>query len=152
SAILFLYKEVLKNELGWLEKVERAKKPPKLPVVLSHMEVKRIFAHLHGVPKLMAGLLYGSGLRFDGACATASQRCRFRARANNGARRKRRQRPPYHVAGKSVRTVAAAPRAGESTTRARCGRWIRQSSSSVCVKSKVAERGTRMGLAICFSF
>jgi integron integrase len=63
SAILFLYKEVLKHEMGCLEKVERAKKPPKLPVVLSHMEVKRIFAHLHGVPKLMAGLLYGSGLR-----------------------------------------------------------------------------------------
>ena len=63
SAILFLYKEVLKQEIGWLEKVERAKKPPKLPVVLSRGEVKQIFAHLHGVPKLMAGLLYGSGLR-----------------------------------------------------------------------------------------
>jgi integron integrase len=63
SALLFLYKEVLKHEIGWLEKVERAKKPPKLPVVLSRPEVKRIFAHLHGVPKLMAGLLYGSGLR-----------------------------------------------------------------------------------------
>jgi hypothetical protein len=35
SALLFLYKEVLKHEIGWLEKVERAKKPPKLPVVLS---------------------------------------------------------------------------------------------------------------------
>src|SRR5216117_692046 len=63
SALLFLYKEVLKQEIGWLEKVERAKKPPKLLVVLSRTEVKRIFAHLHGVPKLMAGLLYGSGLR-----------------------------------------------------------------------------------------
>jgi integron integrase len=63
SALLFLYKEVLKHEIGWLEKVERAKKPPKLPVVLSLAEVKRIFGHLHGVPKLMAGLLYGSGLR-----------------------------------------------------------------------------------------
>jgi integron integrase len=63
SALLFLYKEVLKHEIGWLEKVERAKKPPKLPVVLSRAEVKRVFAHLHGTPKLMAGLLYGSGLR-----------------------------------------------------------------------------------------
>ncbi len=63
SALLFLYKEVLKHEIGWLEKVERAKKPPKLPVVLSRTEVKRIFVYLHGVPKLMAGLLYGSGLR-----------------------------------------------------------------------------------------
>lgn len=63
SALLFLYKQVLKHEIGWLEKVERAKKPPKLPVVLSRAEVKRVFAHLHGTPKLMAGLLYGSGLR-----------------------------------------------------------------------------------------
>ena len=63
SALLFLYKEVLKQEIGWLEKVQRAKKPPKLPVVLSRGEVKQIFGHLHGVPKLMAGLLYGSGLR-----------------------------------------------------------------------------------------
>jgi integron integrase len=63
SALLFLYKNVLKHEIGWLEKVERAKKPPKLPVVLSRGEVKQIFAHLHGMPKLMAGLLYGSGLR-----------------------------------------------------------------------------------------
>jgi site-specific recombinase XerD len=63
SALLFLYKEVLKQEIGWLEKVERARKPAKLPVVLTRSEVKEIFAHLHGTPKLMAGLLYGSGLR-----------------------------------------------------------------------------------------
>jgi len=63
SALLFLYKDVLKQEIGWLEKVERAKKPARLPVVLSHAEMKRVFAHLHGMPKLMAGLLYGSGLR-----------------------------------------------------------------------------------------
>src|SRR6266496_1744380 len=63
SALLFLYKEVLRHEIGWLKKVERAKKPPKLPVVLSRGEVKQVFAHIHGMPKLMAGLLYGSGLR-----------------------------------------------------------------------------------------
>ena len=63
SALLFLYKEVLKHEIGWLEKVERAKRPPKVPVVLSRREVKQIFAHLHGIPKLMAGRLYGSALR-----------------------------------------------------------------------------------------
>jgi len=62
SALLFLYKQVLKQEIGWLNNVERAKKPPKLPVVLTHEEVKRIFAHLKGTEKFMAGLLYGSGL------------------------------------------------------------------------------------------
>jgi site-specific recombinase XerD len=44
SALLFLYKEVLRQELGWLEHVERAKKPARLPVVLTREEVRRIFA------------------------------------------------------------------------------------------------------------
>src|SRR5438876_6068346 len=63
SALLFLYKDVLKQEIGWLEHVERAKKPARLPVVLTRDEVHKIFAHLHGTPRLMAGLLYGRGLR-----------------------------------------------------------------------------------------
>jgi integron integrase len=63
SALLFLYKEVLKQEIGWLEGVERAKRPARLPVVLTRDEVHKIFAHLHGTARLMAGLLYGSGLR-----------------------------------------------------------------------------------------
>jgi len=63
SALLFLYKDVLKQEIGWLKNVERARRPAKLPVVLAHAELKRVFAQMHGVPKLMAGLLYGSGLR-----------------------------------------------------------------------------------------
>lgn len=63
SALLFLYKEVLKQEIGWLEKVERAKKPVHLPVVLTRSEVKAIFQRLESKPRLMAGLLYGSGLR-----------------------------------------------------------------------------------------
>src|SRR5438552_567547 len=63
SALLFLYKEVLKQKIGSLEGVERAKKPMRLPVVLTREEVHKLFAHLHGTTRLMAGLLYGSGLR-----------------------------------------------------------------------------------------
>jgi len=58
SALLFLYKEVLKQEIGWLDGVERATKPKRLPVVLTRDEVHELFAHLHGTPRLMAGLLY----------------------------------------------------------------------------------------------
>ncbi len=47
SALLFLYREVLKQEIGWLEGVERAHKPARLPVVLTRDEVHKIFAHLH---------------------------------------------------------------------------------------------------------
>ena len=63
SALLFLYKEVLEQEIGWLGNVERAKRPVHLPVVLTRGEVRKIFQHLHGDHRLMAGLLYGSGLR-----------------------------------------------------------------------------------------
>src|SRR5437660_2038159 len=63
SALLFLYKEVLKQEIGWLEGVERARKPARLPVVLTRDEVHKVFAHLNGTNRLMASLLYGSGLR-----------------------------------------------------------------------------------------
>ena len=57
SALLFLYKEVLKQEFGWLEGVERATQPARVPVVLTRDEVHKVFAHLHGTPRLMAGLL-----------------------------------------------------------------------------------------------
>ncbi len=63
SALLFLYREVLEQELGLLEGVERAKKPSRLPVVLTKREVSALVARMNGTTKLMAGLLYGSGLR-----------------------------------------------------------------------------------------
>jgi integron integrase len=63
SALLFLYKEGLQQEIGWLDGVERVQRPARLPVVLTRDEVHKVFAHLHGTPRLMAGLLYGSGLR-----------------------------------------------------------------------------------------
>jgi len=63
SALLFLYKGLLKQQIGWLDAVERAKKPVRLPVVLTRDEVRKVFRHLEGSPRLMAGLLYGSGLR-----------------------------------------------------------------------------------------
>jgi integron integrase len=63
SALLFLYREVLGVELPWLENVTRAKKPQRLPVVLSVQEVKSVLVHLDGRNWVMASLLYGSGLR-----------------------------------------------------------------------------------------
>jgi integron integrase len=68
NALLFLYREVLRVELGWLEDVVRAKKPRRLPVVLTREEVRRVLDHLRGSPRLMATLLYGSGLRLMECC------------------------------------------------------------------------------------
>lgn len=63
SALLFLYKQVLGVELPWLDGIERAKKPQRLPVVLTRAEVAALLGELTGTPWLMASLLYGSGLR-----------------------------------------------------------------------------------------
>lgn len=63
SALLFLYREVLHQDLPWLTEVTRAKKPRRLPVVLTPEEVQQVLAALPGTHALMARLLYGSGLR-----------------------------------------------------------------------------------------
>jgi integron integrase len=63
SAILFLYQQVLKQDIGWVDDVVRAKQPHRVPVVLTQDEVAAILRHLSGTPWLMATLLYGAGLR-----------------------------------------------------------------------------------------
>ena len=63
SALLFLYREVLGIKLAWMDNVVRAKRPARLPVVLSKGEVASLLRELAGREWLMAGLLYGSGLR-----------------------------------------------------------------------------------------
>lgn len=63
SALLFLYRNVLGVELPWLDGVERAKKPSRLPVVLTRDEVHAVLAHMEGRPRLIGSLLYGAGLR-----------------------------------------------------------------------------------------
>jgi len=63
SAILFLYREVLKQEIGRLDGVTWAKKPIRRPVVFTREEAKAVLVNLSGVHWLMASLLYGCGLR-----------------------------------------------------------------------------------------
>ena len=63
SALLFLYQKVLGVELPWLASLMRAKRPVRVPAVLTEAEVRRLLGELHGVKWLMAALLYGAGLR-----------------------------------------------------------------------------------------
>lgn len=66
-ALLFLYKEVLKVNLPWLDDFSPAKKQSRVPVVLTKTEVKLILDQLKGTNWLIANLLYGSGLRLSEA-------------------------------------------------------------------------------------
>lgn len=63
SALLFLYREVLAIDLPWMESVVRAKRPQKMPTVLSRAETMRLLALMDGQAGLMAALLYGTGMR-----------------------------------------------------------------------------------------
>ena len=63
QAILFLYRVVMEVELPWLDDVVRAKPKRRVPVVLSRLEVQKLFEHCRGEARLAALLLYGSGLR-----------------------------------------------------------------------------------------
>jgi len=63
SALLFLYRAVLGTPLPWLDGIERAKRPLRRPSVVSAEEASGLLAHMQGTPWLVAGLLYGAGLR-----------------------------------------------------------------------------------------
>jgi len=63
NALLFLYKEVLHRQIGFVDGVVRAKRPHRLPVVPTRQEIRSIFSCLDGSDWLMAMLLYGAGLR-----------------------------------------------------------------------------------------
>ena len=62
NALVFLYKQVIKKEIGSIDAV-RARRPKRLPVVLTQLEVEKILALLSDTTAIMATLLYGSGLR-----------------------------------------------------------------------------------------
>jgi integrase len=77
GALLFLYRDVLELDLPWLDGVVRAKRPERLPVVLTREEVAAVLRPLTGVPRLMASLLYGSGLRLLECCRLRIQEIAF---------------------------------------------------------------------------
>jgi len=63
SALLFLYREVLRQPLPWLDELDRARRPVRVPSVLTREEVHGLLAEMRGPKWLMASLLYGAGLR-----------------------------------------------------------------------------------------
>lgn len=67
AALLFLYRDVLEINLPWLADVIRAKRPQRLPVVLTRAEVQHVLAQLSGTEWLVVAMLYGSGMRL-GEC------------------------------------------------------------------------------------
>lgn len=69
NALLFLYRQVIHQDPGWLDGFVCAKKPRRLPVVFSRQEVTDVLSNMAGTPRLVAQLLYGSGLRLSEAAS-----------------------------------------------------------------------------------
>jgi len=67
QGILFLYKEIIHKDVGWVDDIKRPTKPKHIPVVFTKAEAHSIIQNMEGLPKLVSGLLYGSGLRLSEA-------------------------------------------------------------------------------------
>ncbi|SHM34211.1 integron integrase [Vreelandella subglaciescola] len=91
NALVFLYRHILEQPLGDIGEFSRAKRPRRLPVVLSHEQVTQVLSHLSGPMRLMGSLMYGSGLRLLETCRLRVQDIDFErqivtVRAGKGAK------------------------------------------------------------------
>lgn len=68
AALLFLYKQVLGLDMPWFNDLVRAKRPRRLPEVLTRHEVGALLETMEGTPRLMASVMYGGGLRLLECC------------------------------------------------------------------------------------
>jgi len=103
SALLFLYRELLERDLD-LEGVIRARRRPRLPVVMSVAEVRAVLERLDGVEALVAGVLYGGGLRLMEALRLRVhdldlQRLQITVRDGKGGKDRRTMLPSRLVEG-----------------------------------------------------
>jgi len=113
SALLFLYRHVLHQELPWLDDVVRAKRPKRLPIVLTRDEVRAVVAELHGTPRLMAILLYGAGLRLLECCRLRVQDLDFSTQPWSCRRHESRRPRPRPMTTLTTRLPGARATRGE---------------------------------------
>lgn len=129
SALLFLYRQVLGVELPWLDGIERAKKPQRLPVVLTRSETVALLGELSGTHWLMGSLLYGTGMRLMECVRLRIKDVDFERgeiviREAKGGRDRRTMLPRSLVAPLQAQ-LAEASRIHERDTAAGCGRvWL----------------------------
>ena len=159
SAILFLYRNVLDREIGWLEGIVRARQPHRLPVVLGRDEVRAVLAQLEGAPRLMAALLYGAGLRLLECASLRVKDVDFAAnqivvRAGKGGRDRRTMLPSSvrrtSLVIEPLRSGSAPPPLGTGApaTRGRPRPRCRLGRSTHGARAQVPARRPRVGLAV----
>ena len=91
AALVFLYERVVQRRLRRVDGIATAKRPARLPVVLSIEEVRTLLAHLRNPARLCAALMYGGGLRVSECVSLRRKDVDFDRSENYRARRQRRQ-------------------------------------------------------------
>jgi integron integrase len=102
AALLFLFRQVLGLDLPWMKDIVRAKRTRRLPVVLTRHEVRAVLDAMEGTPRLMASLLYGSGLRLLECCRLRIKdldfaTCEITVRQGKGDKDRRTMLPAFLV-------------------------------------------------------
>lgn len=81
AALQFLYRDVLMLGFGWMDGVERAKRPHRIPVVMTRAEVRQVIDGLSGMSRLVSLLLYGGGMRLNEALSLRIKDVDFESRS-----------------------------------------------------------------------
>ena len=110
NAILFLYRHVLRKDIGYVDGVVRANRPKRLPTVLTRQEVKSIFGCLDSSDWLMAMLLYGAGLRLMQCLQLRVKDIDFTTNQIIVSAWQRGQGSPHDASRSRKRTARQAPR------------------------------------------
>src|SRR3989441_4586289 len=151
SALLFLYRDVLKKDLPYIEGIERAKRPERLPVVFTQAEVKDVLARLDGVNYLIATLLYGAGLRLMDALRLRVKDVDFE-RNEIIVREGKGEKDRVTMLPQSIKdTVAGSSqtRTDHSSKRSAAGLW--RGLSAVRARPEISERAEGVEVAIHLS-
>jgi integrase len=149
NALLFLYREVLNKQIGFVAGVLRAKRPHRLPVVLTRQEIRSIFECLEGVDWIMAMLLYGGGLRLMECVRLRVQeidlsRNQILVRAGKGDK----DRPAYNSPCSGERIIDRTPGTDEVPPRFLSSARSGASLSPKCHRAQIPKRQQRVGLAV----
>ena len=151
AAILFLYREVLRRPLTEVGAIPRPRQPVRLPVVLTVTEVRAVLTQMRGTSRLVALVLYGSGLRIDGMPDAPGQGCRPRASGDPAAAWQGRQGPGHRASGSGDSGAPCAPGAGARLASRRSRGGSRAGRTAGCARSQVSGGGSELALAVGLS-
>ncbi len=148
SALLSLYRHVFGREVGDLGEVIRARKPKRLPVVMTRDEVKAVLANLSGDKWLMASLMYGAGLRLMECLRLRVQDIDFSRNEILSPRRQGRQGPDHDAARIAQVPVARATQARQDSPGARPGRRLGPCAAARRAGPQISQRAEGVALAM----